>query len=226
MTEHARIHHRDHIADPSCSSLCLTPGVDGGSQSGPPVLTEHVSCHLEKACFLTSPWYPLSLPTWCHSPSSGVLPQQSPPPPWGLGHVSDGAGPSWAFRGSSRYKNSQVQDSLLADTRPSVCCFLLLLLLLLFFKLILFLAVLGLHCCEGCSLSVTGGGCYLVVTVCQAGLFSSCDRRGSSLVVTSRPVLCFDRQGLFSGCDSWGLFSGCDRRGCSLVVTGGAILCL
>ena len=146
VTEHACIHHRDHIADPSCSSLCLTPRVDGGSHSGPPVLTEHVSYHLEKACFFTSPWYPLSLPTWCHSPSSGVLPQQSPPPPLGSRACLRRGGTLLGLQRLVKIQESQVQDSLLADTRPSVYCFLLLL-LLLFFKLINF--IFG---CAGSSL--------------------------------------------------------------------------
>ena len=38
---------------------------------------------------------------------------------------------------------------------------------------------------------------------------------GYSLAVTSRPVLYFDRQGLFSGCDGQELY---------FIVTGGALL--
>ena len=148
VTEHARVHLRDHIADTSCSSLCLTPRGDGGSHSGLPVLTEHVSCHVEEACFLTSPRVPALPATLVPSPVLGRSPSSGARPHLGcLGHVSVGAGPSWASRGSSRHRNSQAQDSLLADTTPSAYCFLLLLLLLMCFKLINF--IFG---CAGSSL--------------------------------------------------------------------------
>ena len=128
------------------------------------MLDEHVSSHLEEACFLPSLWVPALRADWVpfhilrRSPSSRARSHLCR-----LGHVSDGAGPSWVFRGSSQHKSSQIQDSLLADTRPSVHCLFFFIAVVVF--LILFLAVQGLHCCEGCSVAEPGGGCSLVVHV-------------------------------------------------------------
>ena len=85
------------------------------------MLDEHVSSHLEEACFLPSLRVPafhadlVPFHVLRRSPTSRARSHLRR-----LGYVSDGAGPSWAFRGSSRDRNSQTQDSLLADTRPLV----------------------------------------------------------------------------------------------------------